>query len=364
MLAESREDEHRFPGAGAEIPAKFPVLSRNSWAEPKPRGVASAGRGIRFGVPCLEHGTPRRTCCWQCKALGRASATAICEHLRRRADCVRCLVSNSGGSSLCQVCLARRRECKCKSASEWAPQPESARGGVQNKVGIAEPSAPPPISRTGTPAGAVIQPAFVWTRRRAALLTELELLRQQLRFLRGFGAEAARCAGADAKGFIEALAMPGEAAPLPATAQEQAHMSPEPDALPPPFTRARARALLLEELQEIQSQLGPASRTRSQRPCITVPARCQRAIGETALPVHVVWGKGCFNPKCQCKVDASGIEEKPLTLMCQQVFIDLARDLIKSEEFRVDSPYYRFYPASLQAVREIGLVDRQGKESH
>ena len=32
-LAEAREDQHRFPGAGAEMPEKFPVLSRNSWAE-------------------------------------------------------------------------------------------------------------------------------------------------------------------------------------------------------------------------------------------------------------------------------------------------------------------------------------------
>jgi len=65
MLAEAREDQHRFPGAGAEMPEKFPVLSRNSGAElPKPCGAASAGRGARLQAPCLEHDRPRRTCCW------------------------------------------------------------------------------------------------------------------------------------------------------------------------------------------------------------------------------------------------------------------------------------------------------------
>ena len=50
--------------------------------------------------------------------------------------------------------------------------------------------------------------------------------------------------GAGAKGDVKALAMPGEAALLPATAQEQALVSQEPEALPP-LTRARVSELVL-----------------------------------------------------------------------------------------------------------------------
>ena len=96
----------------------------------------------------------------------------------------------------------------------------------------AEPSAPliPLTASAQRGPGGVFRRAFVHTRHREALLAELALLRQRLRFFRAFDV---------AQGNVEALA--DETASLHTTAQEPVLVPHEPEA-PPPLTRARARS--------------------------------------------------------------------------------------------------------------------------
>jgi len=116
-----------------------------------------------------------------------ARAPQEARRLRALSDEHRGWLLTLSGVSRASALLQVQKGCGASSV-------ERARG--QTKVGIAaEPSAPHQISRTGTPhqvpAGVAFQPAGVGTRHRAALLTELELLQQQLRFLRGVPARRA-----------------------------------------------------------------------------------------------------------------------------------------------------------------------------